>query len=597
MVSGHGRSGAEILFVGDSASNEDILNGVAISGTGEKTLRAIFHSAGGDFSQTYRTLLYKERLNYNGKSKKKLKEAIEEVEESIRQASGRSATDILADEIVSIGPNIVVPLGEFSFNSLTGIRSINKYRGSILPLRADIQNRITDRAVKVIPTFGPRMLEENYSARTYTSIDLQKAVKYRSTTQKIDPEGRLWIAKTASSLQNFLSRVKWEDNYLVFDIETVYGIPVCISLCFDTDEAVCVPLLNDDSIDKGELLLFWQMISKVLRNKIGKVNQNIKYDWSILERFRFSIRNIVGDTVLRSGLIYPELPKNLGFLTSVYTEMPYHKDEGTDADSRDRSKLYLYCAKDSLATRRIYEAQKSELAEFGLVDLEEKLMKLFFIYKKMDWNGILIDDSARQFLRLKYESLLEMNTSTLKSIVSPDFNPRSSQQCGKLIYEELRYPVRKKDDNYKTDEDTLEELLILSECKFKEGPEVLRLIIVCRKLAKVLEYINTVTHPDNRLRGSFNLVGTENARTGCGKSIDRLLIFEEDSKKKTEFALKDIGRSLQTISKHGFRVGTELFGTDLRRMFVPTPGYVFVEADLSQAEARVDAVLCEDYEL
>jgi DNA polymerase I-like protein with 3'-5' exonuclease and polymerase domains len=585
LIQAYGKSGAEILLVEDSASNEDMLSGYALSGTAERTLRHFLSLHKYDLNQTWRTLLYKERLNYNGKNKKKFKEAIDQ--------TNPESTNILFDEIISIRPNIIVPLGELSFNCLTGTKSINKYRGSILPLRPDIQSKINDRAVKVIPALGPRLLNENYPARVYTKVDLGKAVKYAGNTEFINPDGRIWVARTGNEFQNYLNRQKWENNYVVFDIETTYGMPTCISFSFDDSESVCVPLL-DDSIDRANQINLHQLVNQVLKSKIGKVNQNIKYDATILERFGFNVKNISGDTVLRSGLIYPELPKNLGFLTSIYTEMPYHKDEGKDFDSNNRTKLYLYCAKDSLATRRIYDQQELELEEQGLQCLyKERIMPLFFIYKEMDGAGILVDDLARQKLRLKYEFLLNLNTNTLMKITERDFNPRSPKQCGQLIYEELRYPARKKDDNYKTDEDTLEELLILADCKFKEGPEILRLIIVCRKIAKLLEYINTPLHLDNRLRGSFNLAGTETGRTNCGKSLDRLLLLDD----KGNYELETVGRSLQTITKHGFRIGNDIFGSDLRSMFVPTPGFIFVEADLSQAEARVDAVLAKDWSL
>ena len=585
MIQAHGKSGAEIFLVEDSASNEDILSGYALSGTAERTLRHFFSLHKYDLNQTWRTLLYKERLNYNGKNKKKFKEAIEQ--------TNPESTNILFDELISIRPNIIVTLGELSLNLLTGQRSITKYRGSILPLRPDIQSKINDRAVKVIPALGPRLLNENYPARVYTKVDLAKVVKYAGNTEFINPDGRIWVARTGAEFQNYLNRQKWENNYVVFDIETTYGIPTCISFSFGDDEAVCVPLL-DNTIDGCDRVVLHQLVARILKSKIGKVNQNIKYDVTILERFGFMVKNITGDTVLRSGLIYPELPKNLGFLTSIYTEMPYHKDEGKDFESSNRNRLYLYCAKDSLATRRIYDQQELELEESGLQCLyKERIMPLFFIYKAMDSNGILVDDLARQKLRLKHEFLLNLNTNTLMKITERDFNPRSPKQCGQLIYEELRYPARKKDDNYKTDEDTLEELLILAESKFKEGPEILRLIIVCRKIAKLLEYINTPLHLDNRLRGSFNLAGTETGRTNCGKSLDRLLLLDD----KGNYALETVGRSLQTITKHGFRIGSDIFGSDLRSMFVPTPGFIFVEADLSQAEARVDAVLAKDWDL
>lgn len=51
-----------------------------------------------------------------------------------------------------------------------------------------------------------------------------------------------------------------------------------------------------------------------------------------------------------------------------------------------------------------------------------------------------------------------------------------------------------------------------------------------------------------------------------------------------------IGLAFQTITKHSS------MGSDLFSMFVPDDGYVYLECDLSQAEARIVDLLSEDYE-
>jgi DNA polymerase-1 len=52
-----------------------------------------------------------------------------------------------------------------------------------------------------------------------------------------------------------------------------------------------------------------------------------------------------------------------------------------------------------------------------------------------------------------------------------------------------------------------------------------------------------------------------------------------------------MGLAFQTITKHGD------VGSDLRRMFIPDPGFIFLEPDLSGAEARVVAILADDFRL
>jgi DNA polymerase I-like protein with 3'-5' exonuclease and polymerase domains len=52
-----------------------------------------------------------------------------------------------------------------------------------------------------------------------------------------------------------------------------------------------------------------------------------------------------------------------------------------------------------------------------------------------------------------------------------------------------------------------------------------------------------------------------------------------------------MGLAFQTITKHGD------IGTDIRSLFIPDEGYILVEPDLSQAEARVVAILARDDKL
>jgi hypothetical protein len=111
-------------------------------------------------------------------------------------------------------------------------------------------------------------------------------------------------------------------------------------------------------------------------------------------------------------------------------------------------------------------------------------------------------------------------------------------------------------------------------------------------LHKCIEFLSLPTYPDGRHRCEFNLAGAETGRTTAGVTTDHYLVF-----KNGKIKLLDMGHSFQTIGKHGFEVSGVTYGQDLRSIFVPSPGYIFVESDLSQAEARVDAVLAKDFDI
>ena len=81
------------------------------------------------------------------------------------------------------------------------------------------------------------------------------------------------------------------------------------------------------------------------------------------------------------------------------------------------------------------------------------------------------------------------------------------------------------------------------------------------------------------MRTSYNITGAETDRTSTS-NIARPLRDE-----------KSMGLGFQVLTKHGE------IGSDICEMFVPDEGKVFLNVDLSQAEARVVFVLAKEFEI
>ena len=613
IVSSHGYGSAEIFFLGGIPLKEDLNTGLALSGFHERTLDQFLKPHHLNVKNTYRALFIREALSYSGTNRKKLAKAMLEVDVN-------GYEKLLLEELSYVKPNVIVPLDDVALSVVHPyIKTITKpksrkhwvycYRGSILPLREDFTNTLK-QTVRVIPTLGPQLLNIDWTARSYVSIDFQRIYENRLKKTPIERNEIRWVAKTAQQFQTFIDRgFSNSPEFLVFDIETFGGLLTCIGFCFDGHEGCSVPLLTD-LIPKAELALLWRLVARLLEHKIPKVNQNIKYDWTILERHGFVVNNVVGDTMLLGHCLYPELPKGLDFYTSIYTDIPYYKDEGKEFNPKAHTKdrLYLYNALDTITTHQVYTRELEEGKEAGVTDLyKNELVPLIKHYKDIDGTGLLVDQERKSQLLEKYSALFANAEKILQGLTGkPEFNARSPKQVADLVYKDLKFPKRTRTDEsgrliFRTDKEALDDLSINhpeDNSEGKLGYEILQRIIVCRKLAKVNEYINTPLHPGGRLRGVSNLCGTETGRSSFSKSLDE--VWNESKVKFTR-----LGRSLQTISKHGFHVDEDIFddfedaniASDLRSMFVPTPGYVFVEGDGSQAEARWVAVLAEDWEL
>lgn len=621
-VNSHGYGNAEIFFLGGFPLKSDFVTGLALSGGAENTLNAFLSPHKIGIKNCYRSTVIKEQLSYSGSVSKKVKKAVTEV-------NVKGYENELLEEIKTVRPNIIVPLDDIALGAvfpyiheikLPRGRShwVYCYRGSELSLRSDWQAQL-DYPVRIIPTIGPQLLYADYTARSYVKLDYAKIVKDKDIKRPVQEYGNRWVCRDANSLVKFIERSIVNAPFLAFDIETWGGLITCISFSFDGYEGVSVPLNRhfERNISTGEMLMLWQIVAKLLAHPFPKVNQNIKYDWIILERHGLYVNNVVGDSMLLGHCLYPELPRGLDFYTSIYTPIAYYKDEGKEFNPKAhrRDRLYLYNAMDSISEHLVYSEQLKELDEPENENLKKlyhnEIVPLIPIYKRIDEIGIRVDNEQKEKLLLKYRELYRSNLETLQKLIgNEDFNPNSPQQVGVLLYEELKFPIRRKTDvetgrkSYRTDKETLDDLSIHHGLDNKLGHVGYRIIgrvVMCRKLKKVMEYISTPLHPDNRFRGSSNLAGTETARSSFSKTIDEAFGFDKSGKLKQ---IK-LGRSLQTISKHGFHIDEEIFddfedvaiASDLRSMFVPSPGKVFLEADGSQAEARHVAVLAQDFEL
>jgi uracil-DNA glycosylase len=599
VTKSHGNSNPSAFFIADSPIGQDLETGYALTGYSGNVIRDFCSEQSLNLDDFWRSCLIKESLP----SLTVLNQDKDKVEEETKKLVS-SYGPMLIEEINDLKPNLLVPLGELSFSFLTGLSGIRKFRGSVLPPAG--QFPIVQENIKVLPILGPYpYLNQEYKLRVISRIDFSKIPKYLNSDPIPDKKYNIWVARSSSALRAFFDRAYPEavsrGGFLVFDIETYFQIPICISFCFDGFESVCVPLI-DSSIDHDNRVLMMDLVARILKSEIPKVNQNIKYDWKILERWGFTVSNIVGDSMIAASTLYCEFPKNLGFLTSIYTELPYFKDEGKefDPEKSKRDRYYLYNAKDSLATSQIYSTQTKELEELGTKNVYQNLIKILPIYKKAEDRGIRIDKEKQESLLCSYESLFHIQELKCRRLLNTNyFNPLSPKQCREAIFSELGYKKVKgmktlKTGEASTDEDSLDMLSVYGEAERapNTGPLILSSIIAARKVHKVIEILELHLHPDERFRCEFNLAGTETGRSSAGETTDQLIY-----RKGNRIFVVNLGHSLQTIGKHGFMIDGVTYGKDLRSMFVPSPGYTFVECDLKSAEALVDRVLSGVFDL
>ena len=464
--------------------------------------------------------------------------------------------------------NVYVPLGEIAMQALVTKKGITKWHGSILESIDFYGN------VKVIPTIDPRSAIRQYLYRYYISNDL-KRVKEECNFKELNlPQRNLIVQPSFTEACSFLDKCM-EAKQVAVDIE-VYKMEVsCIS--FATSPTLCMSVPFDSRWTMEEEIVLWRKVAAILESEeIEKIFQNGMFDISFLfARNKINTRGYIHDTMIKHNLNYPDFPKGLGFITTLYTREPYYKDEGktwfNDLKSGSGSidQFYIYNAKDSAVCFEADGPITRELKKFGNVETYEFNQRLFRPLLYMMARGILIDEAALAEHRKEAKETRDMLQKKLNELCGFALNVSSPMQCKKYFYDILKYrPQTKKTKDPKTgqrkesistDDKAMKRLIRLY------NSEEAKLVTQIRKYRKLIgTYLEVNYDADTRLRCSFNMAGTSTGRLSSSETIF------------------GTGTNLQNLPK------------SFKKFLIADPGHVIVEVDKAQAEWVATAYVAGD---
>ena len=596
---GYGPSGkTNIAIVGIAPGGEEILAGRPFVGPSGKILREDLEEAGVNLDSCYRTNVFKYKLPDNEFAK--YKEMGLSLPDALRQ---------LEEEIYEVDPNVIIGLGDPVLYALAGKsgkhNNIGVWRGSILQAMSR----------KAVFTWHPAAQLHGSGEGTFHSwqkyvrkFDIARAVEESKTRELNLPHRIIQIAASSADVYRFLEEHK-DEQYCALDIESIESVPVCIGLSFQSHRAMVIPLWNTlpisvenkrkpkksytyklqvSTIPTQDLAFIWQLLALFLKNDLAfggkkinvrKIGQNFKYDEAKLNNLGFYLDELYWDIMISSQCVSSEMLKNLAFNTSVKTREPYYKYEGREfVPQRDKIEVFFnYNGKDACVTREIFDSDFNELQEIPY-GMEHALwrMQLHKAYLEVDKIGFAVDEYQRDYLIHKYVNKLvdaevELFNLCKEFGVTDPINVRSNPQVNRLLYVTLNLPLRKG-----AGEQIITGLLA-NVIKDKKSPKarICELVLDIRRLDKTLGYLKAEPDQDGRMRTTFLVTGTENFRTSTN--------LLEPPIRPTQ-----CGWAFQTITKHGD------VGQDLRSILVADRGYVIVNIDQSQAEARVCSHLARD---
>jgi uracil-DNA glycosylase len=580
-VPGTGNPSAKLMLVGEAPGANEEEQGLPFVGPAGEIVNDCLRLAGTDRSEVYVTNVCKVRPPNN--EIRRLEELGVKLEHFIPQ---------LWQEVEAINPNCILAIGNTALKALTGETGINNFRGSILPNKHS-------GVPKVVASIHPASLFHNtdgkmrsYRDKAFIQFDFQRAVQQSLFREYRKPDRLLHIAHNSLDLIRFLDRnIARGFRRIAYDIETFKAIPMCISFAFSRYESISVPLFDlesksrPDGIPLSDMEFIWRTIADLLLDtQYSLIGHNLKFDQGRLENIGLPTTWPYFDTQLGFHTMYPELPKKLAFVASVLTEEPYYKDDLEEYNPKKQAleKRLIYNARDSAVTFEVFEEEYKHLEEVGMLDyfFEVQMPKHKFYYQ-MERRGIKQDLKCRKWLRSKYERYSRWLHTAVTRGVGHEVNVNSNGmggQVAKALFLDLKCPVRKD-----TRSETLN-MLMLNAVKDDLRRGVIKNMLQERKVRKTVStYLKCKLWPDERIRTTYNITGTETDRTST-------------SKPKPPVEAEPMGIAFQTLTKHGDMLGDESpVGTDLRRSFIPDDGMCFIEPDLSQSQARMVAWMANDF--
>lgn len=235
------------------------------------------------------------------------------------------------------------------------------------------------------------------------------------------------------------------------------------------------------------------------------------------------------------------------------------KQEQEKAQKAEEKKCTLY----AYVIYKLQEITMKKLEEINAVDLFNNIdMPTVTVLANMQWNGMYADLEELNKFGNQLKEQLEIKTKIIYEMAGEEFNINSTKQLGEVLFEKMKLPVVKKTKSgYSTDVDVLEKLK-------KEDP-IISEILDYRQLMKLNStyveglkpYINLKT---KRIHSFFHQTITATGRISS-----------------TEPNLQNIPTRFE-------------LGKQVRKIFKPEQGKVYIDADYSQIELRVLAHMSED---
>lgn len=300
--------------------------------------------------------------------------------------------------------------------------------------------------------------------------------------------------------------------------------------------------------------------------KYSSENLNKEYlEWS--EQKAFFDCSVAGYLLnpLKESYQYDDIARDyLDMTIPSYTDL-FGKLSYAEAEKEKKEDFVQYCCYAAYVALAAKEVLEKELEKEQMKELFETVeMPLVYTLFEMENRGVRVNKEELESYGQRLETRITEIEQQIYEEVGEKFNINSPKQLGVILFEKLELPFAKKTKTgYSTSADILD--------KLKDDYPVVSDILEYRQLTKLKStYAEGLSHfieEDGRIHGKFNQTITATGRLSS-----------------TEPNLQNIPIRME-------------IGKEIRKVFIPKEGYIFLDADYSQIELRVLAHMSGDEQM
>lgn len=418
----------------------------------------------------------------------------------------------------------------------------------VTPEQCKVEDIYTEDALEMIKRLEFKSMIQRFGSVTSTN-DCEGGFKYINNPFDADPIFEQ--AKNADNVGIFIYRNK--DNFGV-------------SLCFNNDN---VYYIGKEGFVTEDYII--EKVRELVNAKAKLTILNIKENNDILENddaesiFDISIAAYLLNP-LQNTYDYDDIAREyLGMNVPAFDEIfPKAKKSETPSDEIPEN-ILKYACYNAYVAYKAKDALTEKLKETEMLDIYDNVeIPLTYALYDMEQAGIMVAGDKLKEYGERLKTGIEALEKDIFAEAGHEFNINSPKQLGEILFGEMQLPGGKKTKTgYSTSASVLEKL----EPDYPFVSKILEYRQLTKLKSTYADGLAVYIGEDNRIHGKFNQTITATGRISS-----------------TEPNLQNIPVRMP-------------LGREIRKVFIPKEGCVFIDADYSQIELRILAHMSDDKNL